>query len=87
MTEPYKLEVTPLSPVAIREGQTEVHAPGHDTWDQIACPQCSDIFLLGPNRIFGSRITKQEATKHLLQRLVDDHTQHRNHENSYELPD
>ena len=87
MTQPYKSELNPLCPVAIKEGQFEVHAPGHDSWDKVECPQCSDKFLLGPNRIFGSRITQQEATNQLLERLVDDHAQSLKHQNSYELPD
>ena len=87
MTAPYKSEATPLSPVAIKQGQTEVHAPEHETWDTIQCQSCSDKFLLGPNRIYGARITKERATKDLLSRLADDHNHKRKHANSYELPD
>jgi hypothetical protein len=91
MVEPYKSEATPLCPIAIKEGQHEVHAPEHETWDKVTCPNCppksADTFLLGPNRIYGSRITKEKATRDLLSRLADDHKYKRKHANSYELPD
>jgi hypothetical protein len=91
MVEPYKSEVKPLSAIAIKEGQREVHAPEHETWDKVTCPNCplesADKFFIGPNRIFGSRITKEKATIVLLSRLADDHNHKRKHANSYELPD
>lgn len=91
MTEPYKSEANPLCPIAIKEGQHEVHAPEHETWDRVTCPHCPakapDTFLLGPNRIYGSRITKEKATQDLFSRLADDHNHKRKHANSYELPD
>lgn len=83
----YKSEIDPLCPVAIKLGQTEVRAPGHETWETVTCPACPDKFALGPSRIYGSRITKETATKNLLSRLAEDHNRHRVHENSYELPD
>ena len=86
-TPNYKSQITPLNPVAIRLGQTEVSAPEHETWEVLACSACKDKFALGPNQIFGSRITKEKATRMLLSRLADDHNHHRAHENSYELPD
>ena len=89
--EPYKSEATPFCAIAIREAQHEVHAPEHETWDKVTCPNCliksADTFFIGPNRIFGSRITKEKATRDLLSRLADDHNHHRKHANSYELPD
>ena len=83
----YRSEINPLNPVAIKLGQGNVHAPNHETWDVVKCPHCADKFALGPNQIYGSRITKEDATKDLFSLLTDDYNHHRRHQASYELPD
>ena len=83
----YKTEITPLCPVAIRLGQTEVHASGHSHWGVVTCEGCEAQFVIGPNRIYGSRRTDVDCAKELGAILAEDHRQNRNHQNGYELPD
>ena len=83
----YKSELHSLSPVAVKRGQTEVHAPDHDTWGLVKCDLCEDAFLLGPNRIHGARITEQTALKQLESLLAQDHNRGHAHRNAYELHD
>lgn len=83
----YKNQIDPISPVAIKKGQSEVNAPAHETWGTVTCEECGDQFLIGPNRIFGSRITAEQASKRLEELLDADHTAKEKHQNSYVLPD
>ena len=83
----YKSEIHPLSPVAIKLGQHEVHAPGHDTWGEETCDICGEKFTVGPNRIYGSRLSEQGAVTQLKAILAKDHELNRPHVNSYEIPD
>lgn len=80
------MKVNPLCPVAIKMGQNEVHAPDHETWGTVTC-DCGDQFLIGPSRIYGARITAEQAAKRLESVLEADHKAKRKHQNSYELPD
>ena len=84
--EKYKKEIMPLCPVAIRHGQLEVHAPGHRTWGTVTC-ECGERFHIGPNLIFGSRLTDVEAAKQLEATLASDHAAGRKHQDSYEIRD
>jgi hypothetical protein len=81
----YKSSIRPLSPVAIKLNQWEVHAPDHATWGVVSCDSCKDRFALGPNRIYGSRTTEEECVKQLEDILKTDHQHGRPHANSYEL--
>lgn len=83
----YKNQIDPLCPVVIKKGQNEVHAPAHETWDTVTCKECGDVFFIGSNRIFGSRISAAQAAKRLEDLLDADHTAKEKHQNSYELPD
>jgi len=80
-------EIAPLSLIAIKKGQTDISAPRHTTWDTITCPHCSEKYFIGPNRIYSSRVTKEELTKNLLCALTDDHNHDCLHKNSYEFKD
>jgi len=81
----YKTSIHPLSPVAIKLNQWEVHAPDHATWGVVSCDSCKDRFALGPNRIYGSRTAEQDCVKQLEDLLKTDHQLGRPHTNSYEL--
>jgi hypothetical protein len=83
----YKAELHSLSPVAVKQGQTEVHAPDHETWGVVKCDLCDDKFLIGPNRIHGARISQQTAVKQLESLLTQDHEAAHTHRNAYELSD
>jgi cysteinyl-tRNA synthetase len=81
----YKTSIRPLSPVAIKLNQWEVHAPDHETWGVVTCDICKQKFALGPNRIYGSTTTKERSVKELEDLLKKDHQQGRLHPDSYEL--
>jgi hypothetical protein len=83
--KPYKASVRTLSPVAIKLNQREIHGPDHDTWEVVSCDGCKDKFAVGPNRIYGSRTTKEECVAELKELLKQDHLNGRLHPNSYEL--
>ena len=59
----YKKKIMPLCPAAVRQHQVEVHAPGHVHWGAVACEDCGAKFDIGPNIIFGSRLTDVQAAK------------------------
>jgi len=82
---PYKTNLISLGPVAVRLNQSEVNAPEHDTWGVVTCDICKEAFALGPNRIYGSRTTPEDAVKELEDLLKEDHRRGRAHANSYEL--
>jgi hypothetical protein len=85
--KPYDRKIDPLCPVAVKMGQTAVHAPTHDTWGVVTCDACAVKFFIGPNRIHGSRISAQECAKRLDALLAEDHKQNKAHPDSYEIPD
>ncbi len=85
--KPYEKKIEPLCPVAVKLNQTAVHAPAHDTWGTVTCDSCADRFLIGPNRVYGSRISAEECAKRLDARLAEDHKHNKAHTDSYELPD
>ncbi len=84
----YAKKIEPLCPVAVRMSQTNVHAPAHETWGVVTCNLCGEQFVIGGNRIGGSRITAQECAKRLDSLLAADHQRRDGtHEDSYEIPD
>ena len=83
----YEKKLQPLWPVAVKALQTEVHAPDHDIWGIVTCDSCGEQFHLGPNRMFGAKITAEECSKQLQTLLTADHESGRLHANAYELPD
>jgi hypothetical protein len=83
----YHQKIEPLCPVAVRMGQTRVHAPAHETWGVVTCDGCGDKLFIGPNRVYGSRISAQDGAKRLEALLAEDHRQNRPHADSYEIPD
>jgi len=84
----YNKKIEPLCPVAVKMGQSEVHAPEHDNkWSTVACDTCGANFFIGPNRIYGSRISEHECAKRLRALLAEDHRVGRTHTDSYEIPD
>jgi hypothetical protein len=85
--KPYDKKIDPLCPVALKLGQTKVHAPTHDTWGVVSCDECKEKFHIGPNRIYVSRITDLECVKRLEALLIEDHKQNRPHADSYEISD
>lgn len=84
--EAYKKKIMPLCPVAVRQHQVEVHAPGHVHWGTVTC-DCGAKFDIGPNMIFGSRLTDVEAAKQFLETLAEDHRANRQHQDAYEIRD
>lgn len=85
--EEYKKKIMPLCPVAIRRHQVEVHAPGHIDWGAVTCGTCSVKFNIGPNMIFGSRLTDVQAAKQFEAMLAEDHQANRPHQDAYEIRD
>jgi hypothetical protein len=85
----YKTKIVPLCPVAIKihPPQHEVHAPGHIDWGTVTCDKCEDRFTIGPNMIFGSRLTGEQAAQQLIEVLEEDHKANRKHQNSHEIRD
>lgn len=81
----YKID--PLCPVAVKMGQTAVHAPAHAAWGVVRCDGCDERFFIGPNRIHGSRISAEECARRLEAFLSEDHRRSRQHADSYEIPD
>jgi hypothetical protein len=81
----YKSELAPIGPVAIKLGQRNVYAPGHDTWGVVTCEACQATFALGPNRIYGSRTGEIDCVGELQTLLAEDHKFGREHGDSYEL--
>jgi hypothetical protein len=85
--EVYKKKIMPLCPVAVRQHQVEVHAPGHVHWGTVTCTGCGAKFDIGPNMIFGSRLTDVQAAKQFEATLAEDHKAGRPHQDSYEIRD
>jgi hypothetical protein len=85
----YKTKIMPLCAVAIKQGQHEVHAPGHFDWGMVTCTNaaCGEVFSIAYNLIFGSRLTDLQAAKAFETILAEDHKLGRKHQNSYELQD
>src|SRR6516164_3114039 len=83
----YRRKLRPLCPLAIKQKQHEVHAPGHDTRVEVTCDTCGDKFYVGFNRIYGARTTPEASAKKLEALLAEDHRAGRPHVNAYELPD
>jgi cysteinyl-tRNA synthetase len=82
---PYKTSINPISPVAIKLNQREVHAPNHLTWGLVSCSGCKDTFAFGPNRIYGTQKSKEDLEMEVRRLLEADHKGGRPHPNSYEL--
>ena len=76
-----------LGPVAVKQGQTEVCSPGHDTWGVVSCEYCDDTFEIKPNRIYRSRKSELECVTQIEAILTEDHKKKQAHRNSYELGD
>jgi hypothetical protein len=85
--ENYKMKIECLGPVAVKLGQSEVHAPGHDAWGTVTCDVCGEQFSIGPNRIYASRRTAQDCVRQLETVLAREHEDRKPHMNSYELGD
>jgi hypothetical protein len=85
--EPYKKALTTLNPVAVKAGQTEVHAPGHKDWGILTCDECGDKFCIGPSLIYGSRQSEEKCVESLSNKLAEDHKNNRPHQKSYEFPE
>jgi hypothetical protein len=87
--EQYKKKIAPLCPVAVKLGQAEVCAPGHNNWGVVTCdaPGCGAKFAIGPDMIYGSRISDVQAAKDLASLLTEDHKRNSPHQNAYELKD
>ncbi len=83
----YNKSLTTLNPVAIKTGQTEIHAPEHNGWGILTCDDCGDRFCIGPNRIYGSRQSEGWCVEVLQEKLAQDHKIMRSHQNSYEFPE
>jgi hypothetical protein len=83
----YRIEIAPTCPVAIKRGQTEVSAPGHETWGTVTCDSCGDNFYIGPNRFFATRQDEKAVAKRFEDFLSRDHADGRTHRNSYEISD
>jgi hypothetical protein len=83
----YKAKIESLSPVAVKLCQTEVHAPGHDTWGVVTCDACGEKFCIGPNRIYGSRRGEHKCVEQFEAMLAEEHRKGQAHSNSYELAD
>jgi hypothetical protein len=83
----YDKKIEPLCPVAVKMGQTGVHAPAHETWGIVTCETCGEKLFIGPNRIHGSRISAEGCAKRLEALLSEDHKQNRPHADCYEIPD
>jgi hypothetical protein len=66
----YDKTIKPLCPVAVKLGQSTLHAPAHDQWRTVTCDVCAEKFAIGPHRIHGSRITAQECAKRLEAQLA-----------------
>ena len=83
----YKSQLDPISPVAIKQGQTEVHAPNHEVWGIVTCDECGERFAIGPNRIYAARISEETAVKEFQAILANDHRLNQKHKDGYELAD
>jgi hypothetical protein len=81
----YKDELETVGLVAIKLDQTNVCAPGHDTWGVVMCGVCQAKFAVRPNRIYGSRSGEPECVTELESFLAEDHRYGRGHGDSYEL--
>jgi hypothetical protein len=81
----YEGKIQSLNPVAVRLGQHTIHAPEHDTWCVVSCKYCGDKFAVGPNRIYGSRRTKDDCVKQVEDFLTKEHEDGAIHLNAYDL--
>ena len=82
--EPYKEAVGGANPVAVRLGQMNVNAPGHETWGTVTCDQCDDKFALGQPRTTADA-RRDEYAARLKKILADDHARNTTHRDSYDL--
>ncbi len=71
--EHYNKALTTLNPIAVKVGQTEVHAPGHIDWGILTCDKCGEKFHIGPSQIYGSRQSEDTCVRLLSDRLDEDH--------------
>ncbi|MGH9450215.1 MAG: hypothetical protein ACRD11_06680 [Terriglobia bacterium] len=84
---PYKQQVTSPGPIAVKLGQTRVHAPEHLTLGFVTCDVCPEKFAIGPNRLFGSKHDEASCVAELKRILADDHGAARAHLDHYEVLD
>jgi hypothetical protein len=84
---PYKTQVRHPSPVAVKCSQSEVNAPDHDTWGMVNCDDCSERFMIGPNRHYGSPRSGSDCAIALETVLKNDHDLKQGHRDMYELPE
>jgi len=54
---------------------------------RLPCGTCSVKFNIGPNMIFGSRLTDAQAAKQFEAMLAEDHKANRPHQDAYEIRD
>ena len=86
MYRKYKSKMDSLSPVAVKLGQHEVHAPGHDHWGVVTCDKCGETFAIGPNRIYGAQLDERACAQQFERLLAQDHRRDEVHADAYEIP-
>ena len=86
----YETTIERLSPLAVRKGQTRVcggreYAPPVPWTAVVACKSCEAEYLVGPNRIYGSRTTEAQCVQQLEEILAEEHSRNHPHQDAYEL--
>jgi hypothetical protein len=81
----YKEKLDPLRPVAIKANQNEVYAPGHETWETVACDSCAEFFYIWPRNVLEARTRLEGAAIQVRSLLGEYHRVGRQHQNVYEL--
>jgi hypothetical protein len=81
----YTEQFSGLNPVAIKKGQSEINAPEYETWGTVTCDECSDEFLIGPNRVYADHSQEGRYVNKLTVILADEHGRGASHQNSYDL--
>lgn len=85
--ELFKETIRTVCPVAIKAGQREIGAPGHDLLGEVTCDSCGEKFHVAINRFIGPRRTLEDLGKQLETILAGEHLADVEHKNSYELPE
>ena len=81
----YDRQEDSINPVAIKAGQHNVNAPGHETWGTVTCNDCGEKFFVGPNRIYSDRTLETKYVEKFEQILAEDHKRSAKHQDSYDL--